>query len=75
MVCLPKPATAKVKIHGHKVLQNKPTLTNANTLTIPVVSIPIIKAVMPIKENISSILAGLPLLKISPTIIATITKA
>ena len=74
LVCLPRPAMANVKIQGHNVLQNKPTLVKANTLVIPVVNIPITKARIPSVEKISNILAGLPLLKISPTIIVMITK-
>ena len=74
-VCLPKPAIASVNMHGHKVEQNNPTLINANTLVIPSVAIPIIKAVMPNKENKSNCLAGFPLLKRSPIIKTIITNA
>ena len=75
LVCFPRPVTARVKIQGQRVLQNRPTLVNAYTLTIPEVSIPTQRAVMPREAKINSILAGFPLLKRSPMIMTTIRRA
>ena len=70
----PSPLTANVKIQGHKVLQNKPTLVRAYTITIPLVVIPITVAMIQSVEKINNILAGFPLLAISAAIKTKITN-
>ena len=66
---------ARAKMHGHMVLQNRPTLMKATTLVQPVVNMPISSAAMPQAAKYSSMRAGLPLLASVARIISTMTAA
>jgi hypothetical protein len=46
-ILLPNPVMAKVNMHGHRVEQNSPTLTNAIAAVIPPLNMPMTNAVMP----------------------------
>ena len=47
LVLWPRPVIARAKMHGHMVLQNRPTLMKATALALPVVNMPISSATMP----------------------------
>jgi hypothetical protein len=66
---------ARVKMQGHIVLQNSPTLMKAITLVMPVVNMPTSCAAMPHTAKYSSMRDGLPLLAKVAMIIRTITGA
>ena len=74
VVFSPKFFVASVKIQGHSVEQNNPTLTNANIPTVPLENIPIIKASIPSSENKNSCFAGSSLLRISAIVITGTIK-
>src|SRR5215813_14111390 len=76
LVCLPSPEMDSVKMQGHKVEQNNPTLQIAYTLICASgEKIAINKAAIPNKLKINNCLDGLPMLRRLAMINATITAA